>query len=232
MLSGLAQVEYRDHGKVGVSATRFLALSERMDKEAPKLKVELAVLRAGFFEALERDADAVQVLEQVKAEPEFGLQHQYYLAGLLEKVKRFDASTAIIMAILDKDPKNAHAWNFIGYSMLERGVSPEEALPYIQKAVAISPDDGYIRDSLGWYYFKTGRMKEALKELNAAYEKVPDDVVIAKHLALIHRDMKNFAQARTFLMHALKNAKLTADRREINVTLEALERERSPASKD
>jgi tetratricopeptide (TPR) repeat protein len=199
-------------------------------KEIPDLAVEISVLQAGFYEAVERDEEAVKVLVSVQKDKSFNLQHQYYLAGLLEKVKDYEASTAIIMSILDKDPKNAHAWNFIGYSMLERGLSPEEALPYIQKAIAISPDDGYIRDSLGWYYFKTGRNKEALKELTKAFEKVPDDVVIAKHLALIYKDMKNFTKARTYLQQALKNARLNSDKRELSSVLEVLEAERLPAA--
>ncbi|MFO0002402.1 MAG: tetratricopeptide repeat protein, partial [bacterium] len=136
----------------------------------------------------------------------------------------------IIMAILDKDPKNAHAWNFMGYSLLERGHAPAEALPYIEKALALSPDDGYIRDSLGWYYFKTGRVKEALTELTYAFKKVPDDVVIAKHLALIHKDMKNYAKARSYLQHALKHARMNSEKKEIKTVLDVLDGERIPAS--
>jgi tetratricopeptide (TPR) repeat protein len=136
----------------------------------------------------------------------------------------------MIMEMIEKDPKNAHAWNFIGYSMLERGVEPAEALPYIEKAVQLSPDDGYIRDSLGWYYFKIGRKKEALKELTLAFKKVPDDVVIAKHLAIIHKDMQNFSQARRYLHHAMKNARLMSEKREITAVMESIEKNRIPAS--
>lgn len=230
MLSGLAQTEFRQQGTSGTYGRKFLQVSAQKLKEIPELAVEITVLQAGFFEATERDAEAVKVLSAVQADKSFNLQHQYYLAGLLEKVKNYEASTAIIMSILDKDPKNAHAWNFIGYSMLERGHSPDEALPYIEKAIAISPEDGYIRDSLGWYYFKTGRLNEALKELTAAFEKVPDDVVIAKHLALIHKDMKNFTKARIYLQHALKNARLSSEKRELTSVLELLEGERFPAA--
>lgn len=224
MLGALAQVEHEELGKSGELGARFIKLVDAKLKEIPELKVELSVLKAGYFEALEKDQEAVAALEVAKAEKNFGTQHLYYLAGLLEKVKRYDASTAIIMAMLDKDPKNAHAWNFIGYSMLERGNSPEEALPYIQKALQIAPEDGYIRDSLGWYYFKTGKLKEALKELSFAFKKIPDDVVIAKHLAIIHRDMKNFKQAREYLGHALKSARLASERKEIASVLENLDR--------
>lgn len=230
MLGALAQMEHAQTGRDGVVAARFLKLVETKVKEIPDLKVELRVLEAGFFEASERDDLAAKSLQLVEKEKNFGLQHQYYLAGLLEKIKNYEASTAIIMAILDKDPKNAHAWNFMGYSLLERGHAPSEALPYIQKALAISPDDGYIRDSLGWYYFKTGRVKEALAELTYAFKKVPDDVVIAKHLALIHKDMKNYSKARSYLQHALKHARMNSEKKEIKTVLDVLDGERIPAS--
>jgi tetratricopeptide (TPR) repeat protein len=101
---------------------------------------------------------------------------------------------------------------------------------YIEKALKLSPDDGYIRDSLGWYYFKIGKKKEALIELNHAFKKVPDDVVIAKHLAIIHKEMQNFAQAKRYLKHALDNARLMSEKREISSVLELLEKDRLPAS--
>lgn len=136
------------------------------------------------------------------------------------------------MTILDKDPKNAHAWNFLGYSLLVRGEKMDVAYEYIKKALDISPEDGYIRDSLGWYYYKTGHVKKALSELNFAHKKVPDDIEIMKHLALIHQDLKEFRKARGYLESALKHAKYKTDREEILSRIESLKDDRVPASKD
>ncbi len=230
MLSHLAQVDFFEKEQNSQTGEKFVSFTQKKLTEFPDLKVELSVLLAGYFEAIEEDQKAIDVLKAVVKEKNFVIQHQYYLAGLYEKVSDYESSTSMIMEMIEKDPKNAHAWNFIGYSMLERGVEPAEALPYIEKAIQLSPDDGYIRDSLGWYYFKTGRMKEALKELNHAFAKVPDDVVIAKHLAIIHKDMQNFSQARRFLNHALKNARLMSEKREISSVMEAIEKNRVPAS--
>jgi tetratricopeptide (TPR) repeat protein len=230
MLSHLAQVDFFQDEQNLKTGEKFVTFTQKKLSEFPDLKVELSVLLAGYFEAIEDDQKAIEVLKAVATEKNFVLQHQYYLAGLYEKVSDFEASTAMIMEMIEKDPKNAHAWNFIGYSMLERGVEPAEALPYIEKAVQLSPDDGYIRDSLGWYYFKIGRKKEALKELTLAFKKVPDDVVIAKHLAIIHKDMQNFSQARRFLNHAMKNARLMSEKREITSVMESIEKNRFPAS--
>jgi hypothetical protein len=73
-------------------------------------------------------------------------------------------------------------------------------------------------------------VKEALTELTYAFKKVPDDVVIAKHLALIHKDMKNYAKARSYLQHALKHARMNSEKKEIKTVLDVLDGERIPAS--
>lgn len=233
MLSTLAQVEHSDGVEQGPQAERFLAHAKRKLIEIPALKVELSVLLAGHYESREQDSEAIAALQQVSAHKDFSVQHKYYLANLLEKTKRYQESTDLITALIESDPKNAHAWNFLGYSLLERGVSPEEAFPYIQKAITLAPQDGYIRDSLGWYYFKTGQTTQALRELSKAYETAPDDMVIAKHLVVIHHALKDFRKARSFLSQALKNARLASERRDLNELQRALEAaERRPASEE
>lgn len=231
MLNSLAQVEYGTSNSEGPIGKRFLETVDTKISELPELRVELSVLKANYLEAVEKDDSAIAELIKVKDEKNFGIQHHYYLASLYEKTKKFKESTDIVMSLIKADPKNAHAWNFLGYSMLERGDSPEDALPYIQKAVKLAPEDGYIRDSLGWYYFKTGQTSQALRELKIAYSKAPEDIVIAKHLALIHQHMKNYNEARSIFQAALKNAKLTSERREVTNLIKVLESsERIPAS--
>jgi tetratricopeptide (TPR) repeat protein len=52
----------------------------------------------------------------------------------------------------------------------------------IVKAVALRPNDGYIADSLGWVYYKVGKYKDAVKELDRAVELLPADPIINDHL--------------------------------------------------
>jgi Tfp pilus assembly protein PilF len=134
------------------------------------------------------------------------------------------------MTILEKEPKNAHAWNFLGYSLLVRGEQMDKAFEYIQTALKINPDDGYIRDSLGWYYFKQGNVKKALLELQLAFKKVPNDIEILKHLAIVHKEMKNYSRAKVFLESALKHVRYQSERKEIMSQMEALDTDRVPAS--
>jgi tetratricopeptide (TPR) repeat protein len=210
---------------------KFLTFVNGKIEEMKELRVEFSVMKSGYFETVGKYQEAMEAMMVVQDEKGFSTQHKYYLANLYEKEKRFNESTALIMGIIEKEPKNAHAWNFLGYSMLMRGSEMDKAFEYIQTALKINPEDGYIRDSLGWYYYKKGDVKKALEELQLAYKKVPDDVEILKHLATIYKDLNDYGKAKSYFESALKNAKFQSDKNDIALSIESLG-ERLPASKN
>lgn len=230
MLSSLAQEEFAAKSVPTHWQEAFLKHVNGKLGELKELRVEFSVIKSGYFESVGRYKDAMEALMVVQEEKGFSTQHKYYLANLYEKEKRFEESTALILGILEKEPKNAHAWNFLGYSLVVRGEEMDKAYEYIQKALTLSPEDGYIRDTLGWYYYKTGDVKKALTELTQAFSKVPDDIEILKHLAQVHRELKDFTKAKLYLESALKNARLHVEKQEIIATMEELENARLPAS--
>lgn len=229
MLSTLAQNEHHAKEETG-KKEKFLRHVNAKIEEFKDMRVEFSVIKAGFFEGISQYKEAMEAMMVVQDEKSFSTQHKYYLANLYEREKKFAESTSLIMSILEKEPKNAHAWNFLGYSLLVRGEEMDKAFEYIQKALKINPDDGYIRDSLGWYYFKQGKISKALEELELAQKKVPDDVEILKHLATIHKELKDFSKAKTFLESALKHVRYQSERKEILSAMEELETRRVPAS--
>lgn len=229
MLSTLAQAEHHAHEKKGIAA-RFVKFVNAKLEEFKDLRVEFSVIKAGYYEGTAQYKEAMETMMVVQDEKNFSTQHKYYLANLYEKEKKFEESTAVVMSILEKEPKNAHAWNFLGYSLLVRGEEMDKAFEYIQTALKINPEDGYIRDSLGWYYFKKGQISKALIELETAFKKVPDDIEILKHLAIVHRELKDYKKAKNYFESALKHVRYQNDRQEILTHIEQLEKDRIPAS--
>lgn len=228
MLSTLAQAEYPT--KETVWSTKFLKHVNDKIAELKDMRVEFSVIKSGFYEGTGQYKAAMETLMVVQEEKNFSTQHKYYLANLYEKEKKFAESTSLIMSIIEKEPKNAHAWNFLGYSLLVRGEEMDKAFDYIQTALKINPEDGYIRDSLGWYYYKKGQISKALVELEFARKKVPDDVEILKHLAIVHKELKDFSRAKGFFESALKHVRYQTDRQEILTAIEEIEGDRLPAS--
>ena len=87
---------------------------------------------------------------------------------------------------LQLHPGNPEALNFIGYTWADQNINLDKALSYIQQAAAIKPDSGFIRDSLGWVYFRLGQKEKARDELLKALELEPEDADIHEHLGDVY----------------------------------------------
>jgi tetratricopeptide (TPR) repeat protein len=113
----------------------------------------------------------------------------YSYGIFLEKIKEQEQAMAIMQQVLNLEPDNAAALNYVGYTWADKNVHLEKAYEYIRKAVDLMPQDGYIRDSLGWVYFKMGDTEQAIVELEKALEMVDSDPVIYEHLgdAYLHK---------------------------------------------
>lgn len=225
MLSSLAQTD-----KTEKSDKAFIEFVDQKIAEQSPLKVEFSVIKASYLEATNAFSRSIASLEEVSTLENFSENHKYYLASLYEKVKKFEESEKVIKKILKDDPENAHAWNFLGYSLLERKTKMDDAFKYISKAVELRPEDGFIRDSLGWYYFKVGKIDEALNELLKAIKVEPKDVSIQKHLAIVYSVKRDFKSAKRHIDKAISYASQDADKAELDEVLRSIVQKRLPAS--
>jgi len=72
--------------------------------------------------------------------------------------------------------------NYLGYSWVEKGVNIDRAREMIEKALSQRPTSGFMVDSLGWLFFRTGQYDKAVAEMERAIELTPDDATINSHL--------------------------------------------------
>jgi tetratricopeptide (TPR) repeat protein len=210
---------------------QFLEFTDK-NSEHPDLAVYMNIMRANYYESHNQIEKAIASMENIKGKKGYSENQDYYLAVLFEKKGDHQKSISIMEQIIQENPRHAHALNFIGYSWLERGNNLDLAHQYIKKAVELSPEDGFIRDSLGWYYYTVGNYEKALEHVQKAKELVENDVVIAKHLGLIYQKLKNFQLAKKYLNEAFQNASQTQEKEELLVLLKALDADRLPASGD
>jgi len=111
----------------------------------------------------------------------------YFEYGLLlEKENKRELALQRMTSLLKIDPDHAEALNYIGYTWADMGINLEQALSFIQKAIELKPDNGYIRDSLGWVYFRMGKLNLATLEIKKALQIEPNDPYIHEHLGDIY----------------------------------------------
>ncbi len=230
MMGALAREEFAQNRKSGEALTNFLTFTNERIREHEENVVDLKMLQASYFDDTFQYKEAIKIMSEVKANKNFTDSHGYYLASILEKDGEYLEARKLVQGIVDRDPNNAHALNFLGYSYLEKNEKMDIAFDYISKAVKLRPEDGYIRDSLAWFYFQTGKFQEALSEAKKAFELVKSDVTITKHLAMIYQKLNNPAKAREFLTEALQQSKIEAEKEDVLQILKEVEGMRLPAS--
>jgi len=193
-LKWLEKIEPDNQGSY-ISATlrRAMLLAKIKDPEAARALLQQAEVRNDDDRAklivgeaqLLRDAgrldDALRMVADALELNKNNIDLLYEHAMLAERAKQFDLMERELRKLIKIAPDNQHAYNALGYSFADRNIRLQEALDLIGKANQIAPNDPYILDSLGWVEFRLGRLEQALKTLQRAYE-IKADAEIAAHL--------------------------------------------------
>ena len=129
----------------------------------------------------------------------------YDLAMVAEKLDRIDVLEAKLTRLVELKPTNAQALNALGYTLVDRTPRVSEGLALIQRALAMSPDDPFILDSVGWAQYRLGHLDEAEKYLRQAMEQRPDPE-IAAHLGEVLWAKGERKLAQDLWQSQLKNA--------------------------
>src|SRR4029434_4342914 len=127
----------------------------------------------------------------------------YHFRGIcFERAKQWAKAEADLKMALELFPDQPHVLNYLGYSWIDQGVSLDEGMRMIKRAVEQRDDDGYIVDSLGWAYYRLGNMEEAVKQLERAIELKPEDPTINDHLGDAYWRVGRELEARFQWSHA------------------------------
>ncbi|MBN1685987.1 MAG: tetratricopeptide repeat protein [Spirochaetales bacterium] len=95
---------------------------------------------------------------------------------------RTDEAISHLNEALTLDPDNVNAMNSLGYVLSEEGKHLERALVLCRRAVEKKPENPAYLDSLGWVYFKLGRISEARATLRKALSGSGGNKEIAAHM--------------------------------------------------
>ena len=84
----------------------------------------------------------------------------------------YQRAVGSLQKVVQADPRNADAWNYIGFS--QRNLQHfDDSLAAYQKALAINPDHRGANEYLGELYLKTGDLEKARDRLSKLQSLCP-----------------------------------------------------------
>ena len=154
---------------------------------------DLVVVQSSLADILRREdrcAEAVAAYDAALAlVPKVERSHWplFFSRGICqEKLRDWGKAEVDFRRALELKPGQPQVLNYLGYSLVDRGLKLDEALEMIQQAVRAEPEAGYIIDSLAWAYFRLGRYEEALAPMEKASVLEPVDAVVTDHLGDVY----------------------------------------------
>jgi tetratricopeptide (TPR) repeat protein len=195
-LRGLALQQLRRWGE---AASAFAEVPATAADLYPSARAALgyALGRAG------RPAEAVRALKRGLAAQPQDPTMLYALGEAYDRAGQRDAALAQMRAVLAVKADHAEALNFLGYAYAERGERLDEAQRYIERALAVEPENGYYLDSLGWVLFKKGDYPRAVSALEKADRLAGPEATILDHLGDAYRRARRPADAARAWQRAL-----------------------------
>lgn len=144
-------------------------------------KIQLQITEGNLLQELERHSEAMEIFNQALQEEPDESSLLYARALVAEKLDRIDLLEKDLRQILEREPDNAHALNALGFTLADRTERYEEALSLLEKALALTPKEAAVLDSMGWVHFRLKSYKKAIHYLKQALE-LQNDPEIAAHL--------------------------------------------------
>jgi len=89
---------------------------------------------------------------------------EYKQAVKAVKAEDYTKAIGLLQTVIDENPKNANAWNYMGYS-LRHLKQYDDALAAYQKALNIKPKHKGALEYLGELYLEIGQLEKAKLQL-------------------------------------------------------------------
>jgi len=186
-ISAVAEFQYRMGDKKSAKET--------LERLAASREPDRALAAADVYARLKEYSPASRVArDAVRRFPE-SADAQFRLGSSLEREGSFAESEKVFLDLLHMRPNDAAAQNYLGYMWADRGENLEKAHELLEKAVGREPRNGAYLDSLGWVYFRLGKLEAAQTNLLEAHRREPDDPTIEEHLGDLSERQGNLARA-------------------------------------
>ncbi len=184
---------FSDQGKTDAAVAEFRKLMDGSDDLEIDLNIAETYQKGHNYSEAAKTLDAAEKL----AKDDKSRATVFFSRGALyERQKKFDLAEKEFRRVLDADPKNASALNYLGYMLADENVRLPEAQDYIKRAVDIEPGNYAFLDSLGWVYFRLNKLDDAEQQLTRSLQlSGQKDPTIHDHMGDVYFKQGKLKQA-------------------------------------
>lgn len=171
---GMAQ-QYPDWILLHQAAGDVLRSQKKFEQALPFYQQALVLLEAN----LKTVPGSVSLKNQIAG--------QYFVLGIAyERTKQWPKAEASFLKSLALQPQQAPVMNYLAYTWVDQGIKLDQALEMLLQADRLTPNQGYILDSIGWAYYRLKQYDKAIQYMEKAIVLDPGEAEINDHLGDVY----------------------------------------------
>jgi len=210
-------------------AVKILTEARLRFPSAPEFTYFLAIAQREAKRPQQAVVTFEEALNEAQAVNEDVLTARFYFdyGAAADQAGLYDKAADLFRKSISLDPTNAaEAYNYVAFMWAEHSMHLDEAEDMVRRALQFDPNNGAYLDTLGWVYFRKGKLEEALAELLHASENLtkPDPIVF-EHIGDAYSKLNRVPQALDFWQKAIA---LTPDNKSL---ADKIEKTRTTISK-
>jgi tetratricopeptide (TPR) repeat protein len=172
-----------DLGKTNEAAAEMTKLLDGKNDRETYVSLAQVYEKGKNFPEMAKALDAAEKLSNSKDDKE---DIAFRRGAMYEREKKYDLAEQEFRKVLELNPSNASALNYLGYMLADRNLRLPEAQQMVSKALAADPANGAYLDSLGWVYYRMDKLQEAETYLLQAMERYAKDPTVHDHLGDVY----------------------------------------------
>jgi tetratricopeptide (TPR) repeat protein len=172
-----------DEGKTDAAVADLKKLLDGKNDRETYMAMAEVYQKANNFAEMAKALDSAEKLDRTKEDK---LAVLFLRGAMYERQKQYDPAEKTFRQVIDLDPSNAEALNYLGYMLADQNVRLQEAQDLIRRAVTLEPNNYAYLDSLGWVYFRLNRLDDAAQQLNRSVQLMSKDPTIHDHLGDVY----------------------------------------------
>lgn len=172
-----------DQGKIDPAVAELKKLLNGKNDREIYLQMADTYQKGKNYGEMVKAVDAAERLSQSKEDK---TSIVFVRGEMLERQKKFEQAERLFRQVIESDPNNASALNYLGYMLADQNMRLPEAQQLIRKAVDLDPNNYAFLDSLGWVYYKLNKLDDAEQQLSKSVQLMSKDPTIHDHLGDVY----------------------------------------------